>query len=84
MICGMKLEPKCNREDAKSAKENAKKFILATDGAPIDTDEKTNSIDLSVFIGAPSVANSLRVFAVAFIIPETPRASRRNREHRVA
>jgi len=37
-----------NREDAKAAKENAKKIhFFATDGAPIDTDE-SNQIS---FIG---------------------------------
>src|SRR5262245_45294545 len=37
---------------------------FATDGAPMNTDSKENNLNLSVFIGAPSVAKD--VFAVAF------------------
>jgi len=55
-------------------REDAKKCIFATDGAPMNTDELKSNSYLSVFIGAPSVANflrvflrALRVFAVEFV-----------------
>jgi hypothetical protein len=38
------------------SREEKKEFNLATDGAPMNTDKNRFDLNLSVFIGAPSVA----------------------------